>query len=89
MEAQVCFNNSQKLICIVQSFVTHLPLDNTTWTFCGVQVRQVCWSVKHSNTMVSTPVTSSFGTVGRCQIELERKRSIEMKLVNILKHNVL
>ena len=39
--------------------------------------------------MVRTPVISSFGTVGRCQMELERKISISMKLVNILKHTVL
>ena len=38
---------------------------------------------------VSTPVTSSYGTVGRCQIELERKICISIKLVNILKQNVL
>ena len=35
--------------------------------------------VKHSNTMVSTLVTSTFDTVGRCQIELERKISISVK----------
>ena len=60
------------------------PLDNTTCILCGVQVRPVGWSVKHSNTMVSTPVTSSFGSVDRCHVLLEKEISISVKLVNIL-----
>ena len=68
MEAQVCFDSGLKLICVVGSGVSQLPLDNTTQIIYRLQVRPVGWSVKHSNTMVSTPVTSSFGSVGRCQV---------------------
>ena len=57
---------------MVESGVSHLPLDNTTQILCGVQVRPVCWSVKASNTMVTTPVTSSFGSVGKCQVLLAK-----------------
>ena len=89
MEAQVCFDRGLKLICVVESGVSHLPLDNTTQILCGVQVRPVGWSVKPSNTMVSTPVTSSFGSVGRCQVLLEKEISISIKLVNLRKHKVL
>ena len=89
MEAQFCFDNGRKLICNVQTYVSNLPHDNTTQILCGVQVRTVGWSVKRSNTTVSTAVTSSFGSVDRCQIELERKISVATKLVNILKHKVL
>lgn len=32
----------------------------------GVQVRRVGWLVKHSNIMARKPVSSSFGTVGKC-----------------------
>ena len=55
---------------MVGSSVSHLPFDNTTQILCGVEVRPVGWSVKPNNTMVSTPVTSSFGSVGRCQVLL-------------------
>ena len=34
------------------------------------ELRPVDWSVKPSNTMVSTPVIGSFGSVGRCQMLL-------------------
>ncbi len=33
-----------------------------------VQVRQVCWPIKHSNTMVIEPAFGTFGSVGRCQV---------------------
>ena len=66
MEAQVCFHSGFKLICVVGSGVSYLPLDNTTQIIDGLQVRAVGWSVKHSNTTVSTPVNSSFGSVDRC-----------------------
>ena len=48
--------------------MSDLPFDNTTQILCGVEVR----SVNPSNTMVTTPVTSSFGSVGRCQVLLTK-----------------
>ena len=72
MEAQDCFDRGLKLICVVGSGVSHLPLDNTTQILCGVEVRPVGWSVKPSNTMVSTQVIGSFGSVGRCQVLLAK-----------------
>ena len=62
MEAQIGFDSGLKLICVVGSGVSHLPFDNTTHILCGVQVRPVSWP---SNTMVSTPVTTSFAS-GLC-----------------------
>ena len=76
MEAQVCFDSGFKLICVVGSGVFYLPLDNTTQIIYGLQVRAVGWSVKHNNTMVSTPVTSSFRYVDRCQLLLKKEISI-------------
>ncbi len=57
MEAQVALISPGclQLICIVGSGVSHLPLDNTPWILYGVQVRRVCWPIKHSNTMVIEP----------------------------------
>ena len=72
MEAQDCFDRGLKLICMVGSGVSHLPLDNTTQILYGVDVRPVCWSVRPSNTMVSTPVVGSFGSEGRCQVLLAK-----------------
>ena len=72
MKAQDCFDNGLKLIFVVESGVSHLPFDNTTQILCGVEVRPVGWSVKPSNTMVSTPVIGSFGSVGRCQVLLAK-----------------
>ena len=89
MEAQVCFDRGLKLICVVGSGVSHLPLDNTTQILCGAQVRPVGWSVKPSNTMVSTPVPRRFGSLRRCQVLLEKEISISIKLVNLRKHKVL
>ena len=72
MEAHVCFDRGLKLICVVGSGVFHLPFDNTQ-ILCGVEVRPVGWSVKPSNTMVSTPVNGSFGSVDRCQVHLAKQ----------------
>ena len=69
MEAQVGFDSGLKLVCVVVSGVSHPPLDNTTQILCGVQVRPVSWP---SNTMVSTPVTTSFGSVGGAKCFWER-----------------
>ncbi len=46
--------------------------------FSGVQVRRVCWSIKHSNTMVIKPAFGTFGTVDRCQVLLENEISISI-----------
>ena len=72
MEAQDCFDRGLKLICMVGSGVSHLPLDNTTQILYGVDVRPVCWSVRPSNAMVSTPVIGSSGSEGRCQVLLAK-----------------
>ena len=55
----------------------------------SMEVRSVGWPIKHSNTMGRKPVTSHFGTVGRCQILLEKEISISIKLVSRWKHEVL
>ncbi len=55
----------------------------------GVQVRRVCWPIKHSNTMVIEPAFGTFGSVGRCQVLLENEISISIKLVSRRKHEVL
>ncbi len=54
-----------------------------------VQVRRVCWPIKHSNTMVIEPAFGTFGSVGRCQVLLENEISISIKLVTRRKHEVL
>ena len=89
MEAQVCFDSGLKLICVVGSGVSQLPLANTTQIVYRLQVRPVGWSAKHSNTMVSTPVTSSFCTVGWYQVLLEMEIGISIKLATVWKHKVL
>ncbi len=43
-----------------------------------VQIRWVCWPIKHSNTMVIEPAFGTFGSVGRCQVLLENKTSISI-----------
>ncbi len=52
----------------------------------GVQVRWVCWLIKHSNTMVTEPAFGTFGSVGRCQVLMENEISISIKLVSRRKH---
>ncbi len=64
------FDSGLRVICIVGSGVSHLPLDNTSYILYGVQVRRVCWPIKHSNTMVIEPAFGTFGNVGRCQVLL-------------------
>ena len=51
---------------MVGSGVFQIPLDPTTQILFGVEVRPVAWSAKPNNSMVSTQVTSSFGSEGRC-----------------------
>ncbi len=85
-----CFDSDLQVICIVGSDVSHLPLDNDPYDpLCGVQVRRVCWPIKHSNTMVIEPAFGTFGSVGRCQVLLENENSISIKLVSRRKHEVL
>ncbi len=50
-----CFDSGLQVICIVGSGVAQLPLDKTPYILYGVQVKRVCWPVKHSNTMVIEP----------------------------------
>ncbi len=68
--------------------VSHLPLDNTPLILYGVQVRRVCWTVKHSNTMAIEPAFGTFGSVGRYQVLLENEISISKKLVSRRTHEV-
>ena len=89
MEAQVYFDTGLKLICVVGSGIFYLPLDNTTQIIYGFQVRAVGGSVKPSNTMVSTPVTSSFGSVDRCQVLLEKEISIHKACQVLSQHSHL
>ncbi len=58
-----CFDSGLQVICIVGSGVSHLLLDNTPEILYGVQVRRVCWSIKHSNTMVIELAFGTFGSV--------------------------
>ncbi len=82
------FDSGLQLICIVGSLVSHLP-HRFSMILYGVQVRRVCWPVKHTNTMVIEPTFGAFGSVGRCQILLENEISIFKKLVSRIKHEVL
>ncbi len=77
-----CFDSGLLVICIVGSGVSHLPLDK-------VQVRLVCWPIKHSNTILIEPAFDTLGSVGRCQVLLENEISISIKLVSRRKHEVL
>ncbi len=69
--------------------VSHFSLDNSPYILYGIQVWWVCWPVKHTNTMVIWPTFGAFGSVGRCQILLEKEISISIKLVSRWKHKVL
>ncbi len=81
-ESPGCCDSGLQVICIVGSGVTHLPLDNTPYILYGVQVRQVCWPIKNSNTMVIKSAFGTFGSMGRCQVLLENEMSISIKLVS-------
>uniref|UniRef100_A0A9J7XDV8 Tc1-like transposase DDE domain-containing protein n=1 Tax=Cyprinus carpio carpio TaxID=630221 RepID=A0A9J7XDV8_CYPCA len=67
-----CFDSGLKLIQSVGSCVSQLSLHNIPQILYGVQVRRVGRPIEHSNTMVSKPFTSGFGTVSRCQAGLQR-----------------
>ncbi len=88
-EAQVTLIAAFRSSAIVGSGVSHLPLDNTSYILYGVQVRQVFWPIKYSNTMVIETAFGTVGSVGRCQVLLENEISISIKLVSRRKHEVL
>ena len=73
---------------MVGSGVFYLPLDNTTQIIYGLQVRPVGWSVKHSNAMVSRPVTSSFDS-GHVPSAAGKRKSASIKLANLRKNKVI
>ncbi len=85
MEAQVsltvAFSSSALLGLVSLIFLLTIPIDSL-W----VQVRRVCWPIKHSNTMVIEPAFGTFSSLGRCQVLLENEISISIKLVNRRKH---
>ncbi len=70
MEAQVAlivaFRSSALLGLVSLIFLLTIPY---RFSMHGVQVRWVCWLIKHINTMVIEP---AFGTFGRCQVLLEK-----------------
>ncbi len=72
------FRSSALLGLVSLIFLLTIPQRFSMW----VQVRRVCWPVKHSNTMVIEPAFGTFGSVGRCQVLLENEISIFIKLVN-------
>ncbi len=80
-----CFDSGLQVICIVGSGVSHLPLDNIPYILYGVQVRWVCWPIKHSNTMVIEPAFGTFGSVGRCQVLLLSDEQKRKKIMHILR----
>ncbi len=73
MEAQVAlivaFRSSALLGLVSLIFLLTIP---HRLSMHGVQVRWVCWPIKHSNTMVIEPAFGTFGSVGRCQVLLEK-----------------
>ncbi|KAL0963958.1 hypothetical protein UPYG_G00315780 [Umbra pygmaea] len=85
----ICFDSGLKLIQSVRSCVSQLPLHNIPQILYGVQVRRVGRPIEHSNTMVSKPFTSGFGTVSRCQVVLKNEIFISMKLFSRWKHEML
>ncbi len=90
MEAQVsltvAFSSSALLGLVSLIFLLTIP---HRFSMGFIQVRQVCWPIKHSNTMVIEPAFGTFGSVGRCQVLLENEISISIKLVSRSKHEVL
>ncbi len=64
MEAQVALIAAFSHLHLLVLVSLNLPLDNTPLILYGVQVRRVCWPIKHSNTMVIEPAFGTFGSVG-------------------------
>ncbi len=88
MEAQVALIAAFRSSALL-GLVSLIFLLTDSQILYGVQVRRVCWSIEHSNTMVIEPVFGTFGSVGRCQVQLENEISISIKLVSRRKHEVL
>ncbi len=92
MEAQVsltvAFRSSALLGLVSLIFLLTIP-HRFSMILYGVQVRRVCWPIKHSNTMVIEPAFGTLGSVGRCHVLLENEISISIKLVSRRKHEVL
>ncbi len=92
MEAQVSLTvafRSSALLGLVSLIFLLTITHRFSMILYGVQVRRVCWPIKHSNTMVIEPAFGTFGSVGRCQVLLENEISISIKLVSRRKHEVL
>ena len=90
MEAQVssiaAFSSSPLLGVVSPIFLLIKPI---IYIFYGVQIRRVCWPIKHSNPMVIKPGIGTFGSVDRGQVLLENEISISIKLANRRKHEIL
>lgn len=52
-------------------FLSHLPLANTSWSPCGVQVRSDCGPIQPRNTVVTESAFGTFDTMGMCQVLVE------------------
>ncbi len=89
MKAQVsltaAFSSSALLGLVSLIFLLTIPHRFSMGFMSG----NVCWPIKHSNTMVIEPAFGTFGSVGRCQVLLENEISISIKLVSRRKHEVL
>ncbi len=64
------------------------------WAFLLHELLHQCGSgmdatIMHSNTMVIEPAFGTFGSVGRCQVQLENEISISIMLVSRRTHGVL
>ena len=89
MEAQVAliaaFNSSVLLGLVSLIFLLTIPhrfsVGFRSGELAGQSSTVLPWYYK--------PVTSSFGTVGRCQVLLEKEISISIKLISRWKHEVL
>ncbi len=65
-EAQVALIAAFRSSALLGSGVSHLLLVNTPKIIYLVQVRRVCWAIKHSNTIDIETALVTFGSVGRC-----------------------
>ncbi len=66
-----------------------LGLVSLIYIIYEVQVKRVCWPIKHSNTMVIETASGTFGSVSRCKVLLENEISVSILLVSRRKHEVL
>ncbi len=79
-----CWGGMEAQVSLTVAFSSSalLGLVSLIFLLTIVQVRRVCWPIKHSNTMVIEPAFGTFGSVGRCQVLLENEISISIKLVS-------